>query len=214
MTCSARLQSGLFVLARGSARLGHAARLGCLLLVYAGFAACTQPSDFRALSREHESAECKEYCERVTGTCREQNAQYLTVEACLALCERLDFSVESDAGTSDALACRLAQARLAKSTGEPGSYCDQAGPGGGHSCGGECQNYCQLLADICPQDYAMVDDCPAECAKLASRGTFEVLQDQQGNTVQCRLAHLTSATLDAPMHCPHARFASTAYCTP
>jgi hypothetical protein len=45
-------------------------------------------------------------------------------------------------------------------------------------------------------------NCLDACAPLADTGSYDDSQ-QTGYTVQCRLYHVTAATLDPTLHCPH-----------
>lgn len=201
---------------------GVALLVSALALALAG--GCTQALDFDAVS-SHAASECDHYCDAVMDMCQAELMVYLTREACMGMCEQLDRRdppadggvvplSHGDAGSEGAVACRMRQVELARSTGEPATYCPQAGPGGQDVCESNCESYCRLLARICPDDHAALPDCAASCAAMDDNGGFRVQRDQESDTVQCRIAHLSSASLDPATHCAHARIDSTLHCLP
>jgi hypothetical protein len=55
---------------------------------------------------------------------------------------------------------------------------------------------------IC-QDEVDVSECELECESLTSVGKFN-FSIQSGDSLECRLYHVTAASLNATRHCPHA----------
>jgi hypothetical protein len=158
---------------------------------------------------------CEQYCDRVQANCVDAIRQYASPEACLAVCALLEPG-QAGALTGNSVQCRLAQAQLAGNTGEPGMHCFSAGPGGGGICGGDCEGYCTLMTQKCTQlgSYA---DCLAACddvpdlSQPPSNVKYSANIDD-GDSLQCRLYHVSAATLDPVLHCTHA--SGAAPCAP
>jgi hypothetical protein len=102
----------------------------------------------------------------------------------------------------------LGLAALAMSTGEPGDYCFGAGPGGAGICGSDCEGYCTMMTQKCTQ-FANLSQCLTACAVVPdlSRPPMNLRYDSSqdsGNSLQCRLFHVTAASIDPGGHCVHA----------
>src|SRR5690606_17088528 len=56
--------------------------------------------------------------------------------------------------------------------------------------------------------------CEKKCEAFGDSGGYDVANgaDHEGNTVQCRLVHTTSATVDPETHCRHADFLPNQHC--
>jgi hypothetical protein len=108
--------------------------------------------------------------------------------------------------------CRQRQAMLAER--EAMFYCPKAGPAGGGTCGTNCASYCSLLNSVCPNQASTLKDCEKQCSALKDVSTFDVVANHSGDTLQCRLVHVSSATfMDTVNHCSHAQLHPTApYC--
>lgn len=145
---------------------------------------------------------CADYCAAALSGCTATASLYASVDTCTKTCAVLAPGKNGDT-TGNTIGCRKYQAEAAQMTGETADTCPAAGPGGDGKCGSNCESYCELLKAICPTQYATLDDCPAACAKVPDKGGFhEPTPDE--NSIQCRLFHLTSATLLPEHHCPHA----------
>ena len=167
---------------------------------------------------ERDPEHCKRYCKLVMDSCTGQHAVYASEASCLAVCAELPAGTDDDPA-GNTVACRTEQALLAASTGEPHAHCAAAGPGGstttvGDSCGSDCESYCMLHRRICDLDGELVlsdqEECERRCAAVPDRGAFDVEFDHDGDSIQCRLVHLSSAALGqsaAESHCWHARLA-------
>ena len=73
-----------------------------------------------------------------------------------------------------------------------------------------CDKYCQLAADNCKGANALYADdaaCQTACATIPATGTDG---DTSGNTLQCRIYHLTEAQANPVLHCPHGKVESAA----
>lgn len=158
---------------------------------------------------------CESYCDDITAQCTGNMAQYLDHQQCLAVCEQFsEGAVGATEGNS--LACRrkyVGDARYAGGT-ERASYCRRAGPGGDGTCGTECEGYCALMMRVCDEESAgiyrfkSVESCLKACEDLPSGNVSYSTSKPEvydGNHVECRLFHVTSATmLDPEEHCEHA----------
>lgn len=151
---------------------------------------------------------CDRYCETVATACTGPNEQFASLDACLAVCERLEPGSPGDVA-SNTVECRLARALLAQRTGEAANYCSSAGPGGAGACGADCEGFCALMAETCPAAMGTYEECLPVCATVPdlSGPPDNVAYNtsvQDGNSLQCRLFHVTAATLDPIAHCVHA----------
>lgn len=175
-----------------------------------------------ANTTQQEANLCQTYCDTVMASCQGSLEAYASQETCMGVCSNLQRA--GKAGTpgdlsGNTIQCRLTQARSAKSTGEPASYCFAAGPGGGNICGSDCEGYCVLLQQTCPNEfsgpqfnnsisYCLTTACPA--VPLSDAG-FTASIHGEGNNINCRLYHVSAANADAQaagIHCPHAAGAS------
>lgn len=149
---------------------------------------------------------CERYCSTIATACTGTNEQYASPAACLAVCAQLDPGVAG--GVGNTVECRLGRAELARDSGEADNYCHLAGPGGGGFCGTDCSGFCTVMAKTCDSlgDYETCLPACEEVPNLAAppSTTFYDTSMQNGNSVQCRLFHVTAATLDAFTHCEHA----------
>lgn len=159
---------------------------------------------------------CERYCGEVMENCKGDLEQYRDLRQCLTVCALYpEGELLSDAN-DNTIACRLRYASNARYAGgvELAAYCRQAGPGGDDRCGSNCEGYCTLMEGVCTPEEAGIyrfesraaclDACQALPRSSVSYSTsnFEL---SDGNHVQCRLFHVTSAAmLDAEEHCEHA----------
>jgi hypothetical protein len=156
------------------------------------------------------SEECKSYCETVMGACQGKNAVYTTMELCLGICANFEPGEEEEP-VGNTLACRAFHAQSAEL--EPDTNCRFVGPGGGDVCGSDCEAYCDLYAKLCSENDAFKDValCEKACGGLTDLDRFDVVEDHEGDTVECRLVHVSSAAIrsKASEHCPHAAVVPT-----
>jgi hypothetical protein len=146
--------------------------------------------------------------------CDGSDAQYLDRQQCEKICGLFPQGTIG-APNADTVACRLKYAQKTRygSEGEVSVYCRQAGPGSDGACAGNCEGFCTLMMSVCteasagPYHFATVDQCEASCAALpASTVTYSTSNPlvADGNHVQCRLFHVTSAAMaDEDEHCGH-----------
>lgn len=156
-----------------------------------------------------DSPACVAYCAQVAKACVGPSAVYASEAVCLAVCAKLPAG-SPETPTGNTIACRADQARLAETTGEVKLYCPAAGPGGGSGedggaplCGTNCDGYCSLMAAICSSIFPTPQTCLESCLSAPDIGGYNVAQ-MEGNTIQCRLYHVSAATQGADVHCPHA----------
>ncbi|HEX4339068.1 MAG TPA: hypothetical protein VH062_24340 [Polyangiaceae bacterium] len=149
------------------------------------------------------SETCKKYCKDVMGACVGDIAQYADMDTCLAVCGKIPEGEAHEPG-GNTIGCRETQAGYAL-VGEPELYCDKAGPGGGGTCGTDCQSYCNLFAAICSDQYDPLPDCEESCKALRVDPVFNPVASYMGDTLNCRLVHISAASLDPTTHCQHAR---------
>lgn len=154
---------------------------------------------------------CGEYCDKVFEGCKGKYAVYSVLATCYGICDLLPAGDELEP-TGNSVRCRMAQAQHAIDTQEPEAHCEAAGPGGNGTCGDNCESYCYLLDKACPEDFEAVEDCEAKCAGLRDMGRIDVVLDHEGDSLQCRLVHVSSASVDPETHCGHAAFVPTQWC--
>jgi hypothetical protein len=155
---------------------------------------------------------CEKYCDTVMRVCTGVDALYAERRTCLGVCRDLPKGDPSEVSDEATVSCRTRQAELAEQTREPESYCPQAGPGGGGKCGTICTAYCSLLQDNCPEQFRLLSNCEKACSALKDTGDFDVDANYRGDTLQCRLVHLSTATIDPKGHCSHAQLQPTSPC--
>ncbi|MES1188089.1 MAG: hypothetical protein ABUL60_30000, partial [Myxococcales bacterium] len=150
------------------------------------------------------SQQCHDYCDLVTTACTGTNQVYATKDTCLGVCAHLDPGETIERADENTIACRAFYA--GESVREPIDNCKYAGPGGGGKCGTDCEAYCQLYPEVCPDDYKYTStaDCLKFCGTLQDQDSFDVVRDHGGDSIECRLVHTSSATLKPKEHCEHA----------
>ncbi|MEI9939640.1 MAG: hypothetical protein WDO69_20670 [Pseudomonadota bacterium] len=166
---------------------------------------------------EPPSQQCQDYCTKSRAVCGD--LLYRTDDACLATCAL--FPLEGK--DKNSVACRVGQLEKAAATSEDlPVYCAKAGPGGDDACGSNCENYCSLFAAACPSDFesyaldaaegdSTMDLCVSKCQGLVDTGLYDSRDtgNYLGDTLQCRIVHTTSATVDPDGHCEHATLKSS-----
>ncbi len=152
------------------------------------------------------STECSQYCTRVMAACTSDFQVYINEEVCLGICALMDPG-EAIEPVGNTVACRSHQAKLAER--EPQDHCLAAGPGGAGVCGSDCEAYCQLFPLTCPDNIAYPTNtaCLQACSGLTDQARFDVLADHEGDTIECRLVHVSSAASTPDPHCGHAPLA-------
>jgi hypothetical protein len=161
---------------------------------------------------------CQNYCVEVMESCSGDFAQYPDASICVTHCNEWaawNTGPEGNREFND-IECRLSHALSAGAGENVPANCERAGPTGGNACGTLCVNYCDMLARNCadnPEVLLPRDECLRQCGNLDQDGRPG---DATGNTVQCRLHHLTLAAHSPPRsnqtHCPHGGIEPTAFC--
>ena len=153
---------------------------------------------------------CDLYCTLVGDNCTGESQVYQSEDACRATCAILRVEVESD---PQAVSCRTEQARLAGTVGEKNIHCPAAGPGGNGVCGSDnCTSYCSIMLSTCGDAFTDIDECIANCDTAVDLGGYDVSKTA-GDSVQCRLYHVTAATLAPSTHCGHSAGLNPCACT-
>jgi len=160
---------------------------------------------------------CSEFCDTVIANCSGQNLVYENRAKCMGVCQLLPEGKEeqNEPQGTNTVACRMREARLAKTSvvEDIPRHCRSAGPEG-LDCGGSCENYCTLYEGACGEKQCGSHElCVAKCAALLDKPTFNLVDDYEGDTLQCRFVHLSNATIQPQPHCDHAQIvAPTAHC--
>jgi hypothetical protein len=148
---------------------------------------------------------CASYCQTVLTACVDDFAVYSNDRTCEGFCAVLPEGTDDQ--NANTVRCRLKQAMLASDTGEVDFHCPLAGPGGDDTCGSNCEGYCTVLAATCPEEltdtFGDLAGCLEQCPSIPDLGTYNLSQTT-GNSIQCRLWHLSAATIDPGSHCSHA----------
>lgn len=197
-----------------------AARLRYTVIAALGLLACQTVAGIEERKLDPTAADaaspaCKSYCANVMAACVGKNAVYETDGKCLAVCAQLEPDLDGEAA-GNTLACRAIFAKAALTT-EPEENCRAAGPGGDGVCGTDCEAYCDLFAKLCPDDNLYtLERCNEACPGVTDQRRFDVSADHDGDTIECRLVHVSSAAErgKAADHCPHAALIpSDPWCT-
>jgi hypothetical protein len=159
---------------------------------------------------------CEQYCQTVEENCTGEFEVYTDTEICLRVCSTMMEGQDGDE-SGNTVHCRLHNAELAGQI-EENVHCPIAGPGGNGVCGTNCESFCMQMVTICEEripvlevdELATVEGCQAVCVEAADLGGYDTsLELQRGDTVQCRLYHVSAATLSAFTHCEHAAALNT-----
>ncbi len=153
------------------------------------------------------SPQCAKYCDDVSSICTGANSPYSTKEVCLATCALMPPGDPNEPAQDNTVACRQKQTELA-ALGELSVNCPRAGPGGDGICGTNCESYCYLFKKACNGvTTAPPAACEKACGVLKDTKSFDVVANHGGDTLQCRLVHVSNSAWKPDEHCPHARIA-------
>ena len=142
---------------------------------------------------------CAAYCDAIQTNCTGDVAQYASADTCLAACAAFPAGTAADT-SGNTLGCRTYHAGAASAG--PDVHCVHAGPGGAGACGDNCEGFCAIALDACPDVYADADACAADCANFTDDEPYDT-SDTGGDTLACRLYHLSAATTTPDPHCGH-----------
>jgi hypothetical protein len=154
---------------------------------------------------DRELGKCGEFCDTVMHNCKGENQVYGERAKCMGVCKTWDVGDPTEPEDTNTLACRLRAAKSAANTADEdiSDHCRSAGPEG-LDCGGGCESYCQLFQRSCGEiQCGSIANCVAKCKGLRNKKTFDLEDDYTGNSLQCRLIHLTNSTLGDKIHCGH-----------
>jgi hypothetical protein len=144
---------------------------------------------------------CPEYCSLVQDVCTEDLAQYTSDQVCLGVCAALPPGTPEDQ-LGNTAECRRFQAVQAS---ENDTFCGAAGPTGDNVCGAACETFCSLATALCTgelQQWPDIPSCLVDCMEFPMDIDFNA-QVVSGNSYACRSYHLSVASLDPGVHCPH-----------
>jgi hypothetical protein len=158
---------------------------------------------------------CDTYCSVIAEACKGDNLQYASTDACMGLCATFPVGTLNDM-TGNTLGCRVNQANTILNTHD--GNCAAAGPPGAGVCGTDCESFCASLTQVCPTDFKSTIGCEVACAKVPDSTCPPFFVDLNAglpntDSLQCRFYHLTAATQDPSLHCPHA-IGENGFCTP
>lgn len=151
---------------------------------------------------------CTSYCSEFIDSCSSVADDYANLAGCVAFCER---DARWPLGTfedqaQNTVGCRLYHASFAnEDSGNRVLHCGHAGIGGDDVCGSWCANYCHLATNICGDlIFDDLEQCLEQCPSIRRDGASG---DTTGDTIQCRIYHLTAAARSPRQreaHCMHA----------
>lgn len=158
---------------------------------------------------------CSQYCGLVADRCQGDNKVYDYPEQCMAVCQHMDPG-GPNLGASDnknTVTCRLEKLQETEFDARPEENCPKVGPGGDGYCGDDCDSFCALRQKVCTgvpnqtyEDDLDLAKCTANCRAVPKLATFDAARDQKGDSLQCRLVHVSEAAVSAQKaatHCLH-----------
>lgn len=153
-------------------------------------------------SVDPKAGECEDYCDLIDVHCGGAVLQYSDRNACLSTCHAMPLG-DATTHAGNTIMCRTFAAATAELA--PADTCAEAGPGGDGVCGSNCESFCQIQSVICTGDnqaYASEAECMTACAGFATTPPYDASKTA-GNTLACRIYHLTAAANDPITHCHH-----------
>lgn len=159
---------------------------------------------------------CNEYCQLVGDRCQGENKVYDYPEQCMAVCQHMDPGGPR-LGASDnknTVTCRIEKLQQTEFDAKPDENCPKVGPGGDGYCGDDCDSFCALRQQVCTgvegqtyeDDLLDLAKCKSNCQAVPKLATFDAGRDQKGDSLQCRLVHVSEAAVSsakAVTHCLH-----------
>jgi hypothetical protein len=145
---------------------------------------------------------CADYCSKIMSACTGDNAQFNSMDNCIASCAAYPVGTAADMA-GNTLGCRSYHAGAAATNAA--THCAHAGPSGDGTCGDVCDGYCQLAQKFCTganQVYTDLADCKATCATAMTDVRFSVSPEPAGPEVACLVYHAQEASLVPEDHCP------------
>lgn len=145
---------------------------------------------------------CDTYCTSIMAACTDANKQYADVAGCMGACAAMPEGKAGDM-SGNTVQCRIYHAGAAAMAAD--MHCVHAGPGGADFCGSNCESFCAIATDVCPTEHPDATACMNECMNINDMEKYDA-SDAAGDTLACRLYHLTvasSSTANKATHCPH-----------
>ena len=147
----------------------------------------------------------EQYCAAIMANCTGAEKQYPSLESCLSAAAAFPAGMPADT-MGDSLACRAYHSTAAGQ--DAATHCVHAGPAGGGDmfCGVTCAGFCDIAVAECNGQWADKNACMTACALIPSNMMKYNTSYTSGNTIECRLYHLSVAAqsaTDATTHCPH-----------
>ena len=142
---------------------------------------------------------CQDYCTAIQANCTAALQQYANMQNCLDSCANFMVGALSDT-SGNTVGCRLYHAQQSAGGGAS-THCRHAGPGGGGMCGPTiCAGFCAIAPNECPTQWP-AGTCSTACAAENVAGNYSTAS--AGDSIECRLYHLTMAATDPGGHCGH-----------
>lgn len=145
----------------------------------------------------------EKYCANMKSNCTGANAQYPNDASCAAAAAAFPAGMDSDMA-GNTVGCRLYHSGAAMA--DPMTHCAHAGPSGDGACGTICEGFCDFAVKTCATEWPDKTACMTACAALPdAMGSYNT-SFTAGNSIECRLYHLSVAATDAASattHCPH-----------
>jgi hypothetical protein len=142
---------------------------------------------------------CASYCGAILAACTTPALrQYASMGTCMASCE--NFTPGTLGQTSgNTLGCRVYHTEAAM--GDAAGHCEHAGPGGGGMCGASiCEGFCSIAPNECPTQW-QAGTCMTNCGLVPNTPPYNT--SAAGDSIQCRLYHVTEASTAPGTHCIH-----------
>jgi hypothetical protein len=158
------------------------------------------------------SAACTDYCKIISTNCIGANLQYSDEASCMGACGALPEGAAGDMG-GNTVNCRIYHGGTPAMM-MPGEHCAHAGPGGAGVCGSNIESLCAIAAKVCPTEHPNVAKCMTDYAAVKDMEPYDA-SDTSGDTLACRLYHLTvasSSAANAATHCAHTVAAANPVC--
>jgi hypothetical protein len=172
-----------------------------------------------------ETLSCTKYCATITSACTGDLLQFTDMPTCMSVCSSYPVGKVSDTGGQDSLGCRTYHAGFASmSAANAKTHCWHAGPTGGDGdnqddvagvCGDGCEAFCNLEKVACGfgttgnNQYADNATCMTACKAFDEPAATQLYDVPDASTKDkdffCYVYHLTAATQNPVLHCPHTK---------
>jgi len=150
---------------------------------------------------------CDDYCVLVMRNCTGSDAQFTDLSSCLNTCYAIPDIGDRNVHNGNNIACRTFYAAIAE--GDPTLACTAAGPGGDGTCGTNCESFCSITRNLCGDTpYASDQECQTACAGFDPNVRYSA-SVISGDSLACRIYHMTAAASDPQTHCPHVAVVSS-----